>query len=281
MNQPADHLAAVPGGSLYYRTRGHGPALLLMGGGPSNADTLEPLATRLAEDFTVVTYDRRGYSRSQAGDPSGLAGIPRHADDARRLIADLGFGTVAVFGTSFGALIALELAAAVPAAVTALVVHEPPLGELLADGERQPFDLNLGAEQNAEAALNSIAASVGARRGHPPAGGVRGPAPADVELFIRRDAPAIGDYHLDLGRLRPLAGRLIVTGSEESRDFYPYQCARRLAELTGAPFNELPGNHAGMIARPAEFAAGLAARLKGVTNDLPHQAASPLAARPA
>jgi pimeloyl-ACP methyl ester carboxylesterase len=262
MSRTGEHRAAVPGGSLYYTTRGTGPVLLIMGGGPSNADTLEPLASRLAADFTVVTYDRRGYSRSQAEEPAGpeLARIQRHADDARRLIAALGTGLVAVFGTSFGALIALELAATAPAAVGGpLVVHEPPLGQMLAGDERDAFALKLDQE-DAGAALNAIAASVGVSRGGGRGGPGTGPVPADVELFIRRDAPAIGGYHVDLDRLRPMAGRLTVTGSEDSQGFYPYECARRLAAQLGLSLAELPGNHAGMIAQPAEFAA----RLRGL-----------------
>ena len=261
MSRTGKHQAAVPGGSLYYTTRGTGPVLLIMGGGPSNADTLEPLASRLAADFTVVTYDRRGYSRSQAEEPAGpeLARIQRHADDARRLIAALGTGLVAVFGTSFGALIALELAVTAPAAVGPLVVHEPPLGQLLAGGERDAFALKLD-QGDAGAALNAIAASVGVSRGGGRGGLGTGPGPADVEVFIRRDAPAIGGYRIDLDRLRPMAGRLTVTGSEDSQGFYPYECARRLAARLGLALVELPGNHAGMIARPAEFAA----RLRGL-----------------
>jgi len=258
MSRTGEHRAAVPGGSLYYTTRGTGPVLLIMGGGPSNADTLEPLASRLAADFTVVTYDRRGYSRSQAEEPPGpeLARIQRHADDARRLIAALGTGPVAVFGTSFGALIALELAATAPAAVGGpLVVHEPPLGQMLAGDERDAFALKIDQE-DAGAALNAIAASVGVSRGRLGAG----PVAADVELFIRRDAPAIGDYRVDLDRLRPMAGRLTVTGSKDSQGFYPYECARRLAARLGLSLVELPGNHAGMIAQPTEFAA----RLRGL-----------------
>jgi pimeloyl-ACP methyl ester carboxylesterase len=260
----SEHAVEVAGGSLWYRTQGMGPALILMGGGPSNADTLKPLASRLAQDWTVVSYDRRGYSRSHAIDPdyptspAGPTGIPLHADDARRLIADLGSGPVAVFGTSFGALIALELAAAAPAALGALIVHEPPLGQLLAGHDRQPFDLDLGAEQDPAAAINAIAASVGVNRGRTPdAGHGPGGNPADIELFIRRDAPAIGDYHLDLCRLGSLAGRITVAGSRESRGFYPYQCAERLARHLGTPLAELPGDHAGMIRHPAEFAARL------------------------
>jgi len=69
-----------------------------------------------------------------------------------------------------------------------------------------------------------------------------------------------GGYRIDLDRLRPMAGRLTVTGSEDSQGFYPYECARRLAARLGLALVELPGNHAGMIARPAEFAA----RLRGL-----------------
>jgi pimeloyl-ACP methyl ester carboxylesterase len=69
--------------------------------------------------------------------------------------------------------------------------------------------------------------------------------------------PAVGRYHLDVDRLAPLNGRIAVTGGRDSRDFYPYRCAERLAEELGVPLTELPGHHAGMIQHPAEFAAGL------------------------
>jgi pimeloyl-ACP methyl ester carboxylesterase len=265
MSQVRHHRVQVPGGSIYYCTRGTGPALLLMGGGPANADTLSSFAAELAQDYTVVSYDRRGYSRSRAAEPAVQAepavpdGIPRHADDARRLIADLGLGSVTVFGTSFGALIALELAAAAPAAISTLVVHEPPLGQLLAGDQRQPFNLNLDSEEDAVSALDAIAASVGVSRGHAAGGPAGRPEtrPADIELFIRRDVPAIGRYNLDLDRLHPIASRIIVTASQDSRGFYPYQCAQQLARQLGTPLAELPGHHAGMIQYPAQFATQL------------------------
>lgn len=246
------HLAEVPGGTLYYQARGTGPALILSCGGPGNADTLAPLAESLQDIYTVITYDRRGYSRSHLEDPAEEAGIARHSDDLRHLITHLGTGPAAVFGTSFGALIALHLASTAPAAIGTLVVHEPPLGQVLPAAERQPFDLNLDAEPDAAAALNAIAASVGVKRGltgdgparRPPGGegGTSGPRPEDVELFIRRDAPAIGDYHLDLNQLGTMTGRITVTASEEGRGFYPYQCAQRLAECLGSLLCQPPAS---------------------------------------
>ena len=266
-----DRTVQVPGGSLYYRTQGHGPPLMLIGGGPSNADTLSTLAAELDADYTVVSYDRRGYSRSHLDDRDAPVSISQHADDVARILADLGAGPATVFGSSIGAVIALELAAAQPGAVGWLVVHEPPLGQLLTGADRAAFDSD-GEDEDPGAALNALAGSVGVRRGAP-AGAVAGGATraegrpgagagdkaraGDIELFVQRDIPAVGRYHLDLDRLAPLAGRIVVAGGRDSRDFYPYRCAERLAEALGVPLAELPGHHAGMIQYPAEFAAAL------------------------
>jgi pimeloyl-ACP methyl ester carboxylesterase len=78
------HSVPVPGGTIYYRTQGSGPPLVLIGGGPSNADTLSALAAHLATARTVITYDRRGYSRSRLDDPSQPA-----SDDSRGEIRDV------------------------------------------------------------------------------------------------------------------------------------------------------------------------------------------------
>jgi pimeloyl-ACP methyl ester carboxylesterase len=252
------HTVAVPGGTLYYRTEGTGPPLVLIGGGPSNADTLSALAGQLADRHTVITYDRRGYSRSQLADRSQPAAMVVHADDVRRIIDDLGAGPATVFATSVGALIGLELAATHPAAVARMIVHEPPLGQLVPAGDRSSFDVELG-EDDAGAALDQIATSIGVTRGRTLTGAGDRPEvrSGDIELFIQRDVPAIGEYQLELDRLTPLGGRVVVTASEEGREFYPHRCAEALAAALGTPLTELPGNHAAMIADPAEFAARL------------------------
>jgi pimeloyl-ACP methyl ester carboxylesterase len=255
-----EHSVAVPGGTIYYRTQGSGPPLLLIGGGPSNADTLDTLAGQLAAGRTVITYDRRGYSRSRLDDPSQPASIAVHADDVHHVLDDLDTGPVSVFATSVGALIGLELAASYPDAVTRVIVHEPPLGQLVPANDQASFDVELDRD-DAGAALDQIAQSIGITRGPSLTGG-SGDRPevrhSDIEMFIHRDVPAIADYDLDLDRITPLADRILVTASEEGREFYPHRCAEALATTLGSPLIELPGNHAAMIAGPVEFAAQLA-----------------------
>jgi pimeloyl-ACP methyl ester carboxylesterase len=253
-----EHSVAVPGGTIYYRTQGSGPPLVLIGGGPSNADTLSALAGHLASGRTVITYDRRGYSRSRLDDPSQPATISLHANDVRDVIDDLGAGPASVFATSVGALIGLELAAADPEAVARVVVHEPPLGQLVPADDQASFDVELDRD-DAPRALDQIATSIGITRGRSLTGSDDRPEARreDIELFIHRDVPAIADYRLNLDHLTPLADRIVITAGEDGRAFYPHRCAEALAAALGRPLNELPGNHAAMITHPAEFAARL------------------------
>src|SRR5688500_16035901 len=104
-----------------------------MPGGDGDADTYDALAEHLEPHFTVVTYDRRGLSRS-TGTPSGLS---THADDAAEVLAAVTDKPALVFGSSIGAVIALELTQHHPDRVRLAVVHEPPISALLPDDARE------------------------------------------------------------------------------------------------------------------------------------------------
>jgi pimeloyl-ACP methyl ester carboxylesterase len=62
----------VPGASLHYEVQGSGPVLLIIPGMPADAGLYSVVARRLADAYTVVTYDPRGISRSRldGGAPS-------------------------------------------------------------------------------------------------------------------------------------------------------------------------------------------------------------------
>src|SRR6476620_5856844 len=104
----------VPGATLYYEVRGAGPTLLLICGGVYDAAGYAGLAGQLADRYTVVTYDRRGNSRSPLDSPPETQRIEVHADDAHRVLAAVGDDPAYVFGNSSGAMIGLELAARHP-----------------------------------------------------------------------------------------------------------------------------------------------------------------------
>jgi pimeloyl-ACP methyl ester carboxylesterase len=127
----------VPGARLYYEIRGTGPLLLLIPGANGDANGFPPLADQLAADFMVVTYDRRGYTRSILDGARDYAHrLETDADDARRLIEHLSEEPATVFGTSSGGIIALQLLIDHPQAVRALVAFEPAAMRLIPDGEK-------------------------------------------------------------------------------------------------------------------------------------------------
>jgi pimeloyl-ACP methyl ester carboxylesterase len=125
--------AVVNGATLYYEKQGTGTAVLLIAGSTGDAGNFTRAADLLADEFTVVTYDRRGNSRSPR--PSGwtTTSVAEQADDAASLIDALGLAPAVVFGASAGGLIALDLMIRHPEVVRAGIVQEPSLFSVLPD----------------------------------------------------------------------------------------------------------------------------------------------------
>lgn len=118
------------GTSIAYERSGSGLAVILVGGGLVDPATGRagrwenaPLATELAEQFTVYNYDRRG--RGDSGDTLPYA-VERELEDIEALIAEAG-GSAHLYGVSSGGALALEAAAA-RIAVDRLAVYEVPYG---------------------------------------------------------------------------------------------------------------------------------------------------------
>jgi pimeloyl-ACP methyl ester carboxylesterase len=261
---------AVAGADLYHQVRGSGPMLLLIGG--SNVDTglYDELAERLARHRTVVTYDRRGNSRSGLSDPPGEQRIEEHADDAHHLLRALTNEPVAVFGSGIGATIGLDLLARHPEQVGLLVAHEPIVTGLLPDPKRwrAAFDdvhdlyLRSGSAAAAQELVRLFGLTV------PPVPDVELPGPiiemmervhANVEFSLAWELRSFCRYEVDLAALRGAPLRP-VAGVEGPRTPL-YRAASELAEQLDLPLRELPSDHMGYLAQPDEFARALIALL--------------------
>ena len=112
---------ATSGAEINFRHGGSGPPVLLLHGYPQTHVLWHELAPRLAEDFTVVAADMRGY-----GDSSKPPGGERHegyskramAQDQVELMEALGFESFAVVGHDRGARVTHRLALDHPERVT-------------------------------------------------------------------------------------------------------------------------------------------------------------------
>lgn len=261
----------VPGARLRYEVRGTGPVLLMIHGGMGDAAVFLPVAGLLAGAYTVVTYDRRGNSRS----PLAGAGrdvpvvVEQESDDARRVLAAVGGGPAYVLGSSSGAVIGLDLLAGHPDAVRRLVAHEPPVLSLLPDGKvlvdaAEEIRRVRDAEGDV-AALARWGVALGAGADEDPE--LEPGMDFDPELerrllgnvgrFFTAEVGPVTRYRPDLAALGDLGDRLLVGVGAESGEQYPARAARALAAATGAPLAEFPSQHWGYILRPRRFAEAL------------------------
>ena len=260
MAQTRSGTAAAAGAELYYEVRGRGPAVLLIAGATGDAGHFEQAADVLASEYTVITYDRRGNSRSR---PAGPTTLDQQADDAAALLRHVGAAADAVFGTSGGAIIALKLAIRAPDLARHIIVHEPPFMQALPDAAELGSTLQAQVEQ-----------ALATRGAH-----------GAMELFLRENA---GSDVFD--RLDPtLRARMIANGpsffghelamfmswipsatelaglrvpvrtlaGRDNRGHYYHRAAEWLAQALGIDLVEIPGAHAPYLADPRGFAAAL------------------------
>src|SRR5688572_2877332 len=118
---------------LYYEVQGSGPPLVLVHGSWDRHEVWTQVAERLARRFRVISYDRRGHSRSER--PAGARSRVEDEDDLAALIETLAGEPACVAANSFGGLISLTLAARRPELIRALTVHEPPAMSVAGGGE--------------------------------------------------------------------------------------------------------------------------------------------------
>jgi len=259
----------VPGASLYFEVRGSGPVLLMIGAGAADAASFNGIATYLADQYTVVSYDRRGYSRSPLDDPEEDQRIETHSDDAHRLLAQLRTEPAYVFGSSGGALIGLDLAIRHPEQIRTLVSHEPPVGGLLPSAERprvplrdpQQFAASIGVsyddrEPDAELPYGSPEA--------------KARIAANRAFLFAHEAPMYPCYTLDIAALSAAPTRIVIAAGRASRGYFPHRIATLLADRIGTTVVEFPSHHAGYVSHPRAFAEQLRVVLTAPAKGEPH-----------
>ena len=116
---------AVNGININYRIGGNGPALLLLHGHPQTHAIWHKVADKLAQHFTVVAADLRGYGDSDkpvASDKSEAYSKRVMAKDQVELMKHLGFEHFSVLAHDRGARVAHRLAADHPSNVICMVL---------------------------------------------------------------------------------------------------------------------------------------------------------------
>jgi pimeloyl-ACP methyl ester carboxylesterase len=251
-------MIAVNGTDIYFELRGSGPSVLFISGATGDASHFEGVADLLADEFTVVTYDRRGNSRSPRPEGWQTTSTEEQADDAAGLLIALGVAPAAVFGNSYGAIFALDLVIRHPEVTRAVILHEPPLISVLERPDEPQAAVGAAVEK----------------------GMASGGSPAAVESFLRFVAGDANWEHLEhdlrermrangetlfgieMGKFEPyrpddatLAAIPVpvqVLVSEESPPFFT-EVATWLARRLGVELARTPGTHTPQFDNPEEL----------------------------
>jgi pimeloyl-ACP methyl ester carboxylesterase len=125
MPQVERSFVATPSGRIHIASTGSGAPVLLLHQTPRSWDEFRDVLPLLGRHYHVIAMDTVGYGDSDPL-PEGQASIENWAKAAHQLLVALGIGRAAIVGHHTGAAIAVEIAAAFPKAVVALVLSASP-----------------------------------------------------------------------------------------------------------------------------------------------------------
>jgi len=132
----------VNGTQLHYIEQGNGVAVIFVHGGLEDYRVWQLQMGPFSLQYHTVAYSRRyNYPNNRVVPRADYSAIV-DADDLAALIKKLNLGSAHIVGVSYGAYVALFLAARHPELVRSLVLSEPPLLRLLSelDGGKAVFN---------------------------------------------------------------------------------------------------------------------------------------------
>ena len=249
---------------LLVEESGGGEPLVLVHGSWDDRQAWALIEEDLARRFRVVSYDRRGHTGSEDSPEPGTRRDDE--DDLADLIETLGLAPANVVANSFGAAIALGLAARRPELFRTLCAHEPPLLSLVAD---DPVAAQVGealgpvlaligrgeAEKAAHDFVENIALGPGAWELMPPEERAAMAANADTFAGEALD-PAWVD--IDLDGLGGIAFPVLLTQGDQSPPFFSKVVAQLAEAIPSVEVRTLPGaGHVPHLTHPAEYVAAV------------------------
>jgi pimeloyl-ACP methyl ester carboxylesterase len=255
---------------LYYELRGDGPSLLLIMGATGDGGTFARFAELLADEFTVITYDRRGNGRSPRPRGWDATSPEEQAADAAALLEGLGVAPAATFGTSSAGIFALAMLIRHPESVRGAVLHEPALFSLFDDPKEARDTLTALIQEGMESGgppaaferfIRFVAGDANWELLDP---SVQQRMLASADTYFGIESGAFDSYLPDDETLAAIPTPVQVLVSAESPPYFG-QAAGRLAERLGVEVTRTPGTHFPYLDHPDELAAAVKPFLRGIS----------------
>jgi pimeloyl-ACP methyl ester carboxylesterase len=262
------------GDDLFYEVRGDGKPLLMIAPGGGDGWQYSFVAEILADEYRVITYDRRANARSTMNTPQNFE-ISQQSRDAVAVLRAVGETSAFIFGNSSGAVIALDMAKTQPQAVRALIAHEAPIPRVLPNASKwQRFFANVyatafrfGSSLAALRFILGIKVPVGQLikatttvNIHRKQSSERYISDSEASDFlVKQELLPVTNYLPDVERIKQNGVRVFIGSGKwaQEKKTWLAQMAQILAEQLGCELVTFPGHHGSFMDMPDEFATTL------------------------
>ncbi len=262
------------GDELYYEVRGQGQPLLLIPPAGGDGGQYSFVADILADEYKVITYDRRANARSTMNVPQNFE-ISQQSRDAVAVLRAADEDSAFVFGNSSGAVIALDMAKTQPQVVRAVVVHEPPIPRVHPQSKKWQrffasvyltafrFGSSLAALRFMLGVELPVRQLIKATRNvniHREQSSERYISSKDAtDFLVKQELLPVTNYLPDVERIKKNEVRVFMAVGTWalSRKTWYAQAAQMLAEQLGCELVTFPGHHGSFMDMPEEWAATL------------------------
>ena len=247
------------GARLYYEKQGSGLSLLFIAGSTGDAGNFTRSAALLADEFTVVTYDRRGNSRSKRPEGWATTSAAEQADDAAGIIEALQLQPAVIFGASAGGPIALDLMIRHPRLMRAGILQDPAIFSVLPDpaaalAPRRALIQDTLKAQGPRATIEALMCYLNDDR-------VLTAIPADIlermlgnaDTILNIEAPGFAGWRPSRSELTDLKVPVVLMVARDTLPVYQDVVKWLAAEIKVEPIT-VPGRHAFYYYRPQDLA---------------------------
>lgn len=244
---------------LYCNIQGSGTPLILIHGAGCDSDFFEDVSNLLSKYYKVITYDRRGYSRSNGTIENDF--FNDSIEDLLEIIQQLVSNEkVILVGCSAGALIAMKFGEKHPELTSMIIAHEPPFLNLLPNNHSAIEILNkvnefvnikkygraanrflLLMEEEDNSKIKSEESLIREEK--------------NMKYFMQYEFKATFDKDLDFKFNNTL--NIIIGAGDAHRNNYHYIYAKEFTEKNDISFVHFPGKHNCAYNLPLEFASAI------------------------
>ncbi len=252
--------------SLYYEVHGEGDPLLLIHGLVVDGDLFRETTEILARRFRVITFDRRGNSRSRLKTEQPFD-VQKQAEDVKDLLDHLGIQDTFIAGASGGAVIGQAFLCSYPERVRHLIMYEPAiLGYLIDEQEVRTWVAemqDLIDRRRYNTALLKFARHIRSfdDRSHRRPEEMAHREMGNQIYALTTEFPGFVSYKPDMEKLRQYVDKISVAVGEKSGDTVYAKGAEKMSMEIGRHNLYYPGFHNLPYDLPWEFAVSVTGTL--------------------